>query len=133
MTQETSGPGADKRNQGNKESRNQAPPSNPRIPESSNPVSSRPLDDSFQIELLTPEGVLLQDRAEEVVVPGREGYFGVLRGHEYFATTLKPGILTVKRQDKRRCYRVSGGVVQVTPEKVIVCAENAALTDVEHR
>jgi F-type H+-transporting ATPase subunit epsilon len=97
------------------------------------PSTTPPLDHSFQIELLTPEGMLLQDRAEEVVVPGHEGYFGVLRGHEYFATTLKPGVLTVKWQDKNRCYRVSGGVVQVTPEKVIVCAESAVLTEVEHK
>jgi F0F1-type ATP synthase epsilon subunit len=39
----------------------------------------------------------------------------------------------VKRQDKQRCYKVSGGVVQVTPEKVVVCAESAVLTDIEHK
>ena len=95
--------------------------------------TARPLDHSFQIELLTPEGMLLQDRADEVVVPGSEGYFGVRARHAFFVTSLKPGVLAVKRQDKERCYRVSGGVVQVTPEKVIVCAESAALTEVEHR
>jgi F-type H+-transporting ATPase subunit epsilon len=87
----------------------------------------------FQIELLTPEGALLSDRAEEVIVPGSEGYFGVRAGHAYFVTSLKLGVLTVKWQDKNRCYEVSGGVVQVTPVKVIVCAESAVLTDVEHK
>ena len=87
----------------------------------------------FQFELLTPEGTLLIDRAEEVTAPGSEGYFGVMARHAYFTTALKAGILTVKRQDKQRHYKVSGGVVQVTPEKVIVCAESAVLTDVEHK
>jgi F-type H+-transporting ATPase subunit epsilon len=91
------------------------------------------MERDFQFELLTPEGTLLQDRAEEVVVPGSEGYFGVRAGHAFFVTSLKPGVLTVKWQDKNRCYRVSGGVVQVTPVKVIVCAENAVLTEVEHK
>ena len=95
--------------------------------------TTRPLDHSFQVELLTPEGALLSDRAEEVVVPGSEGYFGVRAKHAYFTTVLKAGLLTVKRQDKHRCYQVSGGVVQVTPEKVIVCAESAVLTDVRHK
>jgi len=95
--------------------------------------TTRPLDHSFQVELLTPEGALLSDRAEEVIAPGSEGYFGVRAGHAFFVTSLKAGVLTVKRQDKHRCYKVSGGVVQVTPEKVVVCAESASLTDVEHR
>lgn len=91
------------------------------------------MERDFQFELLTPEGALLSDRADEVVAPGSEGYFGVRAKHAYFTTALKAGMLTVKRQDKQRCYKISGGVAQVTPEKVVVCAESASLTDVEHR
>jgi F-type H+-transporting ATPase subunit epsilon len=91
------------------------------------------MERNFQFELLTPEGALLSDRAEEVVVPGTEGYFGVRAKHAFFTTALKAGMLTVKWQDKQRCYKVSGGVVQVTPDKVIVCAESAALTELAHQ
>jgi len=88
-------------------------------------------DKTFQFELLTPETVLMRDRVREVVVPGREGYFGVMAGHDHFATTLTKGWLTAKWADKTRRYHVDGGVVQVTPDKVVVCAEHAELTEIE--
>jgi ATP synthase F1 epsilon subunit len=111
--------------QGTQESRKTLESSNPGFPESSR--------HDFQFELLTPEAVVLRDRVREVVVPGADGYFGVMAKHAHFVTTLKPGMLTVKRDGQSRVYDVRGGVVQVTPEKVVICAESAKLTDVEHR
>jgi F-type H+-transporting ATPase subunit epsilon len=85
------------------------------------------LGSTFSFELLTPDAVLLRDNAvQEVIAPGRDGYFGVLAGHEYFATPLTKGTLTVRRPDQTRTFTVDGGIIQVTPDKVVVCAEQAA-------
>ena len=91
------------------------------------------MEHTFQFELLTPEGILMRDAVSGVIAPGQEGYFGVLPRHELFATTLRKGVLTVKWQDKTRCYEVTGGIIQVTPDKVVVCAERAALQEIEDR
>jgi F-type H+-transporting ATPase subunit epsilon len=115
----------DSRTQGTQESRKALESSNPGFPESSKR--------DFQFELLTPDGPVLRENVVGVVAPGREGYFGVLSGHEYFATTLKPGILTVKWPDKDRCYELGPGIIQVTPEKVVICAERAKLREIQHK
>lgn len=83
-------------------------------------------------ELLTPAGILLSDSVLSVIVPGEEGYLGAMPGHEYFATTLKSGMLIVRDTEKSRRYRVTDGIVQITPDKVVVCAEEAELVDIEH-
>jgi F-type H+-transporting ATPase subunit epsilon len=84
------------------------------------------LGSTFSFELLTPEAVLLRDTVLEVIAPGWDGYFGVLAGHEYFATALTKGTLTVRRSDQTRTFAVDGGIIQVTPDKVVVCAEQAS-------
>jgi F-type H+-transporting ATPase subunit epsilon len=90
-------------------------------------------DRTFQFELLTPEAVLMRAQVQEVIAPGEQGYFGVMARHEHFVTALTKGSLTVKWADKMRHYDVDGGVVQVTPDKVVVCAERAELREIEHR
>jgi F-type H+-transporting ATPase subunit epsilon len=87
------------------------------------------MEHTFQFELLIPEEVVFRGSVQEVVAPGREGYFGVESGHLYFATTLKKGILTAKQQNQTRQYLLSGGIIQVTPKKVVVCAESAVLQE----
>ncbi|MEO0108004.1 MAG: F0F1 ATP synthase subunit epsilon [candidate division WOR-3 bacterium] len=86
---------------------------------------------TFLFELLTPEDVVISQPVREVVIPGQEGYFGVQASHTYFATMLKSGLLTVKWGEQVRRYLIDGGVAQVTPEKVVVCAESAVLEQVQ--
>lgn len=83
----------------------------------------------FRLEVLTPDGIILEREVDEVIVPGQEGYFGVRTGHTYFMTGLQPGKLTAKWGEHVRVYVLTGGVVQVTPEKVVICAERADLRD----
>jgi F-type H+-transporting ATPase subunit epsilon len=85
------------------------------------------MENTFQLELLTPEKIVFSGTVVEVIAPGREGYFGIQAGHLYFSTTLKKGILTAKQKDESKQYLLDGGIIQVTPEKVVVCAENAFL------
>ena len=50
---------------------------------------------TFHFELVSPERVLFSGEVNEVVVPGSEGEFTVLRDHAPLMTTLRPGIVTV--------------------------------------
>ena len=87
------------------------------------------MEHTFQFELLTPEEVLFREPVQEIIAPGQDGYFGVDAGHLYFATTLKRGVLTAKQKNVTRQYLLSGGIIQVTPKKVVICAESAALQE----
>lgn len=82
---------------------------------------------SFQFELITPEQIIFRGPVQEVIAPGKEGYFGIEAGHLYFATILKKGILTIKQNSQiKKCGLISG-IIQVTSKKVVVCAEQITI------
>ena len=47
----------------------------------------------LQLEIVTPEKVVLSKEVEEVVIPGSEGEFGVLEDHVSFLSAIVPGDL----------------------------------------
>ena len=74
--------------------------------------------DKVAFELVSPERLLLSRAVEMVVVPGSEGYFGVLPGHAPLVSTLNPGVIDVYENgaiDER--IFVAGGFAEVTPER----------------
>ncbi|HYL79923.1 MAG TPA: F0F1 ATP synthase subunit epsilon [Candidatus Acidoferrum sp.] len=80
---------------------------------------------SFQLEVVTPDRLVVSDEVTELMAPGSEGYFGVLPGHTPFITTLAIGELTYWRGREERHLAVTWGYVEVLGEKVIVLAETA--------
>lgn len=80
----------------------------------------------FQFELVSPERQLLSEQVLEVVVPGTEGEFGVLKDHSPFMSTMKPGILKVRKDGGQMDeYFVRGGFADVAPGGLTVLAEQA--------
>ncbi len=77
----------------------------------------------FQLDVVTPERLIVSEEVTELVAPGSEGYFGVLPGHVPFITTLKIGELTYWKGRDERHLAVSWGYVEVQGDKVIVLAE----------
>jgi len=80
---------------------------------------------TFQLEVVTPQRLIVNEEVEELVAPGSEGYFGVWPGHTPFMTTLKIGELSYKRRGEERFLAVSWGYAEVRPEKVIILVETA--------
>ena len=80
---------------------------------------------SFQLEVATPDRLVVSDEVTELVAPGSEGYFGVLPGHIPFITTLSIGELTYWRGRDERHLAITWGYVEVLADKVIVLAETA--------
>jgi F-type H+-transporting ATPase subunit epsilon len=77
------------------------------------------------LELATPTRLLVSGQVDEVVVPGAEGYFGVLPGHAAFLATLGSGQVTYRIGREEQHLAVHGGFAEVTPERVIILAETA--------
>jgi F-type H+-transporting ATPase subunit epsilon len=77
------------------------------------------------LELATPTRLVVAETAEEVVVPGIEGYFGVLPGHAAFLTTLGIGEVMYRVGRDEHYLAVSGGFAEVRNDKVIILADRA--------
>lgn len=84
-----------------------------------------PATNTFRLEIVTPERLVISEDATELVAPGSEGYFGVLPGHIPFMTTLAIGEVTFWRGREERHLAVSWGYAEVRPDKVIILAERA--------
>jgi F-type H+-transporting ATPase subunit epsilon len=79
----------------------------------------------FQFDLVSPERLLFSERVEQVVVPGAEGDFTVLKGHAPFMSTLRPGVLDVTAGAGVQRIFVRGGFADVTAEGLTILAERA--------
>lgn len=90
-------------------------------------MPSRP---TFKISVLTQEKVHLETEAIHLEAPGAAGYLGVLAHHAPLMTTLKPGKITVTLADgKDEVFAVSGGLLKVSGEGVVVLAETLERPD----
>ena len=86
--------------------------------------------DGIKIELVTPSEMLLDDYANMVVIPGSEGFFGVLPRHAATIANLQRGKLDIYHNGSITSrFFIDGGVADVLPERVIILAERAVNLD----
>jgi F-type H+-transporting ATPase subunit epsilon len=79
----------------------------------------------LQVELVTAEGRVLSEEADFVLAPGIEGDLGVLPHHIPLLTPLRNGVVTVRNDDAEHVLAVSGGFLEVLPDKVTILADAA--------
>ena len=81
----------------------------------------------FKFELVSPERLLMSAPVDQVVVPGSEGYFTVLKGHAPFMSTLRPGVVDVTPAGGGTVTRVfvRGGFADVNIDGLTILAEQA--------
>ena len=81
--------------------------------------------DTFQLEIVTPEKKVVDTAAEEVQIPGKNGYLGVLPGHAPLITELSVGEITYRDNATEQKLAVAWGFAEVLPNKVTILAETA--------
>ena len=81
------------------------------------------------LEIVTPEKMTFSGKVEEVTIPGAEGEFGVLRGHEPFLCSVDIGELNFIKEGKKTYYSVNTGYAEVTANKVTILIETAERSD----
>ena len=83
------------------------------------------MESAISFDLVSPEQLVFNDKAGMIIVPGKEGDMGVLPGHSKLLSSLRPGRVMVYGEDKQllQSFFVSGGFVEINPEKCIVLAE----------
>ena len=81
--------------------------------------------ETIQLEIVTPERKVVDAAAEEVTIPGKSGYLGVLPGHAPLITELAVGQISYKTAGQTKRLAVAWGFAEVLPEKVTILAETA--------
>lgn len=79
--------------------------------------------DTFQLEIVTPEKLVVKDSAEEAQIPGLNGYLGILPGHAPLITELAVGAITYRMRGETHTLSVAWGFAEVLPDKVTILAE----------
>ena len=80
----------------------------------------------ISFDLVSPENLIFNQEVGMIIVPGKDGDFGVLPGHSKLMSSLRPGRIMIYSEDKNllKSFFVSGGFAEVNPEKCIILAES---------
>ena len=85
--------------------------------------------DTFKLEIVTPEKKVVDTSAEEIQIPGKNGYLGILPGHAPLITELAVGEITFRENPgsvaNEQRLAVAWGFAEVLPDKVTILAESA--------
>jgi F-type H+-transporting ATPase subunit epsilon len=84
-----------------------------------------PLPTSIDLQIVTPERMLVHEQVDEVEIPGVEGYFGVLPGHTPLLAALSVGELWYRKGQERTYLSIAYGFAEVLPERVTILAQLA--------
>jgi F-type H+-transporting ATPase subunit epsilon len=79
----------------------------------------------IDLEIVTPEKRLVQETVDEVVIPGTEGYFGVLPGHTPLLASLAVGELWYRKGQEKTYLSIAFGFAEVLPDRVTILAQLA--------
>jgi F-type H+-transporting ATPase subunit epsilon len=77
----------------------------------------------MQVEIITPEKSLFAGNADSLIVPAVDGELGILNDHAPMVAALKKGDIRLTHNGKTDTFVVTGGVLEVKKNKVIVLAE----------
>ena len=79
----------------------------------------------LRLDIVTAERQVYSDDVDLVVAPGVDGEMAILPGHAPLMTTLQPGELLVRRGGEEIPLVITGGFLEVRPERVTVLADAA--------
>src|SRR5688572_22368005 len=85
------------------------------------------MPDTFELEIATPERLLIKENVTEAQIPAKEGYIGVLPGHAPLLSEMGTGALTYVVNGQKRTLVVSGGFLEVMQTSARVLATSAEL------
>ncbi len=81
--------------------------------------------DTLHLQIVTPDKRLVREDADQVQMPGKSGYLGILPGHAPLITELTSGELSYIQGGTTQYIAVSWGFAEVLPDKVTILADAA--------
>jgi F-type H+-transporting ATPase subunit epsilon len=83
----------------------------------------------IRVSVISPERIIFEGEADQVVAPAWDGEVGILRNHAPFMVLLGPGELRISQRDTEERFYVSGGFLQVVDNVVTVLSEQAVASN----
>ncbi len=83
----------------------------------------------LDLQIVTPDRLVVRERVDEVQIPGSEGYFGVLPGHTPLLASLGIGELWYRKGGERTYVAIAYGFAEVLPDGVTILAQLAERAD----
>jgi F-type H+-transporting ATPase subunit epsilon len=83
----------------------------------------------LQLQIVSADRSLVDERVDEVEIPGSEGYLGVLPGHTPLLTTLHVGELWYRQGQTKHYLSIAFGFAEVLPDRVTILAQIAERAD----
>jgi len=80
---------------------------------------------SVRLDIVSAERAVFSEDVDMVIAPGTEGQLGILPHHTPLMTMLEPGELLIKQGGTEFSLAVSGGYLEVRPDRIIVLADTA--------
>ena len=80
---------------------------------------------SLKVDIVTAERTVYSGEVEAIIAPGLEGQLGILPHHAPLMTILKAGELVVRKDGRDESLAISGGFLEVRPDRVIILADSA--------
>ena len=80
---------------------------------------------SLKLDIVTAERIVYSDDVDALIAPGAEGQLGILPHHAPLMTILQAGELLVRKGNDEDILAISGGFLEVRPDRVIVLADSA--------
>ena len=81
--------------------------------------------ETFQLELVTPQRLVLREQVTDAQIPARDGYIGALAGHAPLLSEMGSGFLSYTAAGRTYYMAVSGGFLEILPDKVRILADRA--------
>ncbi len=81
--------------------------------------------DTIQLEIVTPERLVVKEAVDYIEIPGKTGYLGVLPGHAPLISELAAGELSYRIGNQTKRVAVAWGFAEVLQTKVTILAETA--------
>ncbi len=85
------------------------------------------MSEKLALRILTPLGPVVQTEADEVVVPGFEGEFGILPSHTSYLARIKSGRISFTKGGRRESLAVRDGLAEVNGDRVVILTEKVYL------
>jgi F-type H+-transporting ATPase subunit epsilon len=87
------------------------------------------LPTSIQLQIVTPDKLLVSEQVDELQIPGSEGYFGVLPGHTPMLASLAIGEMWYRKGQETTYLSLAYGFCEVLPDRVTILAQLAERAD----
>ena len=85
--------------------------------------------DTIQLEIVTPERLVVKDSVDDIQIPGVGGYLGILPGHAPLIAEISVGEISYHSGGRLNRLAVAWGFAEVLPDRVTILAETAEKAD----